>query len=206
MTALVLRSQLVMFGTLVFCTALMPGFLFSRDMGGVSNYGVQPLTVVPYSLGTVAAVWLLWLAGTRALTLHPRRVGLLARAAAICLAVNLATTYPYKSSPSWAMVHSWTAIGLALVEFLGGLALSSVAVRGGIRWVARVLLVIGFSCLVLTYVGRLHVLFVAEVTTAAAFGLALYAAAPALTERQVERAAADPPSPLLPGQLARELD
>ena len=115
------------------------------------------------------------------------------RVACVCHVVNLLTTYPYKSSPTWAMVHSWTAISLALVEFAGGVLLLCSVARSAQRLVASALLVVGFSCLVLTYVGRLHVLFAAEVTTAAGFGLALVVAVRALPGTSA--AAAAPTTP-----------
>lgn len=181
--SLVMRSQLVMFGSVAVCTALMPGFLFSRDMGGVSNYGVHAETVLPFTVGTLAGAWLLWRAAARSRPLGRSKFALVSRSAAICLLVNLLTTYPYKSSVMWATVHSWTAITLAVVEFVGGVLVLSAVDPGHLRRVASALLVAGFTCLVLTYVGRLHVLFVAEVTTAAAFGLALHTAAGALRAR-----------------------
>lgn len=193
---LVIRSQLVLFGSLAVCVALLPGFLFSRDMGGVSNYGVQQATVVPYTAGTLLAVWLMWRAASllRALP-RARTVVAVTRAACVCLLVNLLTTYPYKSGPTWATLHTWTAIALALVEFLGGWLVLRTVAQPVWRATVVTLLVVGFTCLVLTYTGRLHVLFVAEVMTAAGFGLALIAAARALSR--------EPTDAVTPGQSVR---
>jgi hypothetical protein len=183
--ALVIRSQLVLFGSLAMCVALMPGFLFSRDMGGVSNYGVQAATVVPYSAGTLLAVCFLWRAAS---VLRPvrgtRTVVTVTRAACICLLVNLLTTYPYKSGETWATLHTCTAVALALVEFLGGCLVLRCLPQPVWRATAGTMLVVGFTCLVLNHVGRLHALFVAEVMTAAGFGLALVGAARGLSAVQ----------------------
>src|SRR5437762_574500 len=46
-----LASQISLYGFLTICTLLMPQFLFERDQGGISNFGIHSLTVVPYSLG-----------------------------------------------------------------------------------------------------------------------------------------------------------
>jgi hypothetical protein len=182
---LVLRSQLALLASLLICTALMPRFLFSRNMGGVSNYGTHLETVLPYTLGAVLGTWWLWqsAADLRAVPGADRLVTVM-RVVSLCLTVNLATTYTYRSGPVQATVHSWTAIALALAEFFGGiLLLRSIAGAPGTAWRAwaYLLLATGFCCLVLTYLGRLHVLFVAEVTTAGAFGLTLVRAVRAHT-------------------------
>jgi hypothetical protein len=184
-SVLVLRSQLVLLGSLLVCTAVMPRFLFSRNMGGVSNFGTHGETVVPYTLGTVAAVWLLWRSATQLrTTCGAGGVVKVTRVVSVCLLANLITTYAYRSGPTWAAVHSWTATALAVAEFGGGLLLLRWVSGGLCRTAASGFIVLGMACLVLTYLGRLHVLFVAEVTTATGFGLALVAAVRALDSRE----------------------
>jgi len=178
---LVLRAQVALFVALVICTAAMPRFLFSTDMGGVSNYGTHATTVVPYTAGYAAAVWLLWRAAATMGGL-PGAGGVVAatRVSCCCMAANLATTFAYRTGAMWATVHSWTAIALAVAEFVGGVVLLRAAPRRDWRVAGTALVVLGFACLVLTYAGRLHVLFVAEVATAAGFGVALIGAVRAL--------------------------
>jgi len=170
----------------------MPRFLFSTNMGGVSNYGVHLTTVVPYTIGVVGEVACLLRVhallrpGTQARVRAVRTVLLVTCGA---IAVNLLTTYPYKSSDLWAAVHSWSGITLAIVELVG----AAVLARGTTDRTARaafVLVCLGFLLLFLTYIGVLFILFVAEALTAAAFGLLLV---------RIVRTLAEPPGSLAAG-------
>lgn len=191
-----IRSQLVLLAAIVVCTALMPRFLFSTNMGGVSNYGVHLRTVVPYSLGVVGEVaCLLRVAALlraehAAGTARTLRTVLLVTCGAIML--NLITTYPYKLNEMWATVHSWSGIALAAVE-LGGAAVLVRLTTDRTAQVAFTLVVLGFALLALTYVGVLFILFVAESLTAAGSGLLIV---------RVVRAAAEPAG-LRPRRLKR---
>lgn len=172
-----LTAQLSVFGSLIVCSIILPGFLFSHNMGGVSNFAVHASTIAPYSVGVLVAAWLQWRgAGQLAEFRGARRLVVAARLASCGLVVNLLTTYPYKTGEAWATLHSYTAIALAVIEFGGGLVVAAVHLDRHARVVAVGLLVLGFAALFLTYIGRLHVLFLAEVTTAAGFGVALVAA------------------------------
>src|SRR5687768_5459989 len=84
--ALVLCSQLALAGALAVCVPLMPDFLFSSTMGGVSNYGVHARTVVPYSAGIVISAGLLLTAAARlTLTGTDRALALLCRVTGVVL-------------------------------------------------------------------------------------------------------------------------
>ena len=168
-------GQVVLLAAVVVCTALMPRFLFSTNMGGVSNYGVHATTVVPYTVGVLGEVACLlrvrallrpqWHARVRAV-----RAVLLVTCGAITL--NLLTTYPYKSGDVWAAVHGWSGIVLAIVELAGAAVLTHGATDRAAR-TAFALVCVGFVLLFLTYIGVLFILFVAEVLTAVGFGLIL---------------------------------
>lgn len=114
--------------------------------------------------------------------------------AAAVIILNLLTTYPYRTTATWALVHSRSGIALSLVELVGAglLARTKRNLLSGSGSV--IVVVVGFVLLVLTYVGRPHVLFVAEMVTAVGFGLLLVGAVRALP--------AAPPTPAPAGVSA----
>jgi hypothetical protein len=171
-------SQTVLFGSLLVCTALMPRFLFSRNMGGVSNYGVQPRTVAVYSAGVVVAAFLLLRAARASGQLaSPRLVAGSCRLIAALYLGDLCTTYPYKLNAVLASVHSWAAILLAVTEMVTGVLLVARAARCPAGYAALAVQTSAFVLLGLTYAGSIHVLFLAETIAAASFGLLLLLAA-----------------------------
>lgn len=174
-----LYSQLALLAALVICVPVLPRFLFSTNMGGVSNYGIHAETVIPYSLGILVASWLL-ARGSVALgrtTGQARALVTICRLTSLMYLVNLVTTYPYKVSHFWGLVHSTAAVALAATELSGTVVLATVVLRDALGYALLALESAGFGALAMTYFGQWHVLFVAEVTTGAAFGAILVRAA-----------------------------
>lgn len=172
-----LSSVAVLGVTLLGCVVLMPRFLFSTNMGGISNYGVHAATVAPYTLGVVAAALLLLRAAAQlAHSDGHSATAALCRLTAVCYLLDLVTTYPYRQGQAWAVLHTDTAILLAVVELLGAVALAWLIRDPLVRWLAVTVLA-GFTALSLTHFGWLHILFVAEVVTGGAYGVLLARAA-----------------------------
>lgn len=179
-------AQLPIFAGVAICTALMPRYLFSTDMGGVSNYGVFARTSVMYSAGVVLTSLLQWRATSPVET--PRQVRASAKIVSLGLLANLATTYRYHHGGLWEATHTTTAIALALLEVALGFHLAIRLARGPARAGSLGLLLTGFVGLALTYFGALHVLFVAELLTGVGFATALVAAMPSDAVRSTRSA------------------
>jgi hypothetical protein len=176
-SSLVLGSQLALAVALAVCIPLMPRFLFSSTMGGVSNYGVHARTVAPYSVGIAVSVWLLLKAsGQLELTGEDRVLARVCRIIGVLLLLNLLSTYPYQLSPAWELVHSLCAILLAIAELIGAVILAGM-LHDWSGYTVMAIAVGAFVVMALTQFGVLHVLFVAEVTAGVAFGILLVRAA-----------------------------
>lgn len=169
---LVLGSQLALVLTLALCLPLMPHFLFSTNMGGISNYGVHARTVVPYTAGITVSSLLLALAGRRLSRDGHRGLALICSTTGVLFAINVLSTYPYKLGPTWGLVHSVCAILLAVAELAGALAVARL-VDDRTSYAALAVTVAAFLVMTLSFFGTLHVLFAAEVLTGCAFGFLL---------------------------------
>ncbi len=172
-SSLVLFSQLALALALAVCIPLMPRFLFTGNMGGVSNFGVHAQTVAPYTAGMLTCAWFLLKASVRlAATGEDQVLATLCRITGVLLLLNLLSTYPYQVAVAWELVHSLCAILLAVAELLGAVTLARL-LRDRSGYTVLTIAVGAFVVMALTQFGVLHVLFVAEVTTGAAFGVLL---------------------------------
>ncbi len=169
---LVVGSQAVLGLTMLVCLALMPRFLFSSNMGGSSNYGVHARTVLPYTVGIVVSALLLLRAARVLIRQGNRRLGIVAGTSSVLILVDLLSTYPYKLSGTLSAVHYGCGVVLAVGELIGAIVVVRLQ-RDPAGHVAVAVMLAGFLALVLTFFGALHVLFAAELTTAAAFGAVL---------------------------------
>lgn len=170
---LVAAAYIVQAVAIFICTCLIPSYLFRADQGGISNFGTQAATVIPYSLAFIGGGLLLIAAGTKVNIKSAHSMG--ARTALLVVgALNIAvaiTTYTYKLSSELALLHQYSALALFLAElpiavWFAFSASGSATTR---RWF--VVFASGFGLAALTYFGLLHVLFVAEAVTAAGFAL-----------------------------------
>jgi hypothetical protein len=172
-SSLVLGSQLALALGLAVCIPLMPHFLFSSPMGGISNFGVQARTVAPYTAGMVLSAWLLLKASAQLALTDNDRLAMLCRITSALLLLNLLSTYPYRVAPAWELVHSLCAILLAVAELIGAVTLAGLLLRDRPGYTVMAVAVAAFVVMALTQFGVLHVLFVAEVTTGVAFAILL---------------------------------
>jgi uncharacterized membrane protein len=173
-TDYVLYSQLSLYVCILICLLIMPQFLFSHDQGGVSNYGIYAKTVFIYSLGFVAAAGLLLKASTllgksKRQRSHSRALRLLA----VLYIVNLVSTYPYKVDHVLDTVHIWAAVVLLSAEMVMGIWLTYQVANERIGYSWLLVQIVGFILLVLTFWGKIHLLFIGEVWPGVAFGALL---------------------------------
>jgi len=171
-TRLAVISQVGMYGLLFLCLVLKPHFLFERDEGGVSNFGLYKLTIVPYSLAFLIGGASLFLAARRLPSAIPMRV-LLSRTLtliSVLLLCVLVSTYTYKVSAPFDEFHIAASVTLFLVEMASGIWFG---VRYGRTTASLVILgvqCIGFVLSALTCFGVIDVLFVAQMITGIGFG------------------------------------
>lgn len=170
-------SQLSFFACLSICFITMPRFLLERNEGGVSNYGVHWQTVVPYTLAFLLCSMFLM----RAAFVLPRshsgklRVALLAVVGSLLLV--LCSTYPYKLDATFKNIHIAAGVELFCLEIMLAFWLALAFLRDGLGAAILAAQLAGFLLAALTLIGKVHLLFVAQMTTSLAFGLLLWRAA-----------------------------
>lgn len=182
-------SQLALVGFIGVCTLLMPHFLLEHNEGGVSNYGVNARTIVPYSLAFLLCAGLVLQAARSIRPPAPGRVLLHLRfvlhAYAGLMLLVLATTYPYKLNATLTDLHDLTAILSFWFETIASGWLFLAGVRGITTASLLAAQVVGFGLSLATLVGAIHLLFIAQMVSGLAFGLLLIITARELLNRHV---------------------
>jgi hypothetical protein len=168
-------SQLVLLIFLIVCTALLPGFLFSHNEGGMSNYGVHAKTIVPYTLGFLLCS--ICIGQAARLLPHTTKVLRIFRrdlyAAACLFLFVLITTYPYQINTLFGDLH--LAATIAIFWFQTGLAvwMTFIVLKDKLSLSIFALELVGFSLAFLTFLTIVHLLFVSQIITGATFGILL---------------------------------
>ena len=187
LVTLVLASQATFLGMLGLCVAISPAMVSHRDEGGISNFGVHAATVVPYSAAFLGSAVLLVAAGTRTPTRDAteRRFRAALRTLAVLLVAVLVSTYGYKRSATLHGVHIAVAVLATVVEMLLGVWLVVALERDGVSVVACAAQLAGFALAACALLTSLHLLFVAQLVTSAAFAVLLVRGAAAVAAREV---------------------
>lgn len=169
-------SQAVLGLCLLACVAIEPGYLFSLDQGGISNFATLGSTVVPFAAGFSAAAAGAVLAAMALPGAAPfaRFTQTLLRALAILYVLAFTTGFRYQETDLERTVHETAVISLFVFMLVATVALRLGPGRrdAGARpwsWVFGV----GFVLAALTYFGALHVLFTAQLVSGAAFAVLL---------------------------------
>jgi hypothetical protein len=173
---LVAAGQVAFVVLLGVCVARRPGLVAARNEGGVSNYGIHRMTVVPYSLAFASAAATLALAARR---LASGAVGLrrvLTVQAALLLATAV-TTYGYHHGVALKDVHFVVGAALLVFEGASGWWLWRASSRGVGATGSLVVLGAGLVACVLASVALWHVLFAGQVLVTAGDAPLLVAAA-----------------------------
>lgn len=170
-----LYAQLSLFVFILVCTLIIPHFLFERNEGGVSNYGIYARTVIPYSL----AYGLCAVLTIRSALLIPKTVPLYRQLKYMLLLLGflylivLLSTYPYKINHVFGIVHEYVDLLLFVFEIIAASWLAFILVRRARTIVLFAIQLAGTTLLLLTLIGSIHILFITEVLTGFAFGLLL---------------------------------
>lgn len=170
-----LISQLSLLLDLAICLILIPHYLFARNEGGMSNYGIHLRSVVPYSLGfLVAAYYVLKAALTiKARSVTLRRLRLLLVGYGIIFLLILITTYGYKTNTFLKDTHIVVTIITFWFELLSAIWLCKAFLSDKLN---ISLLVCQFIALIigsLTFFGAFHLLFTSQLITIITFGVIL---------------------------------
>lgn len=172
----ILLSQISMWAFLTLCTILMPHFLFERNEGGVSNYGVHALTIMPYSLAFgLGGLFMLAAAHSLSPAMKPsgREVRIVLSMLGCLLLLVLLTTYPYKISRLYDNLHIFTSILLFVTELLIAAWLVARLLSDRVNVMLFGLQIFGSLLSLFTLLGLLHVLFVSQFIVGLSFGVLL---------------------------------
>ena len=173
-TKLVVLSQITFLVLVGLCVTILPHFLFERNEGGLSNYGVHASTAVFYTLAFVlSAVFQLRAAYALPQAGDCRLLRAVFMITAYSLLLVLVTTYPYQRSIVYGNIHMAANIWIFCFEMLAGGWIALVFRRSVISILLLLLQLLAFVLVVLTFLGTIHLLFIAQILTAVSFGLLL---------------------------------
>jgi hypothetical protein len=183
-------GQIALGCLLALCVALDPSPVLAANEGGVSNFGVRAVTVVPYTVAFASSASGLWLAG-RALGPGEPRIARLGRSlqwVGVAFALVLVSTYPYKLDDALNKLHLALAVLLFVGELVVVYEVELVSRRSALRLLLCSLWAAGFVLGAVTLVGALHVLFVAQITMEVGFALLVASGLADLAPRRAEPA------------------
>lgn len=165
-------GQIILATCLVICTVLAPGYFFSTNQGGISNYGTNNQTVGLFITGfTAAAVGAVAAASRlRAATMQLRQLRNYLFILAILYILVMLSTFSYKQNDDYRQLHEH--VSLALFAYMAFMAVRLRLQSGADRHIAAAfgIFLLGLLLGLATLLGPLHTLFTAQVVSAAAFG------------------------------------
>ncbi len=184
-TRYIIFSQVSLFAFIALCTILMPHFLFERNEGGASNYGLHSRTIIPYSLANGLAGLGLILAAFR--TPRTPKIQLILKISASVFGalylIILVSTRDYKVSHLYNLVHVDSTLVLFIFETALAIFLVSRCVRSLKSRLFFLVQFAGFIVLLLTLFNQIHLLFIGETLTSLGFALLYTAAFSELTKQ-----------------------
>lgn len=165
-------SQILLLAGTLLSVALRPEFFFSLDQGGVSNYGVMPLTIFPYTLAMLGCGYFMMRSAFALSSDTPqlRDAGRIIFVVGLFYIFMLISTYPYQQSLALTYIHQIISIMMVLILLLSGLWMhvqlgrSNASSRGDI-----VVLIGGFLLGFLTFIDVVRLLFAAQIFFAVGF-------------------------------------
>ncbi len=166
-------SQICLYGFLTVCTLLLPHFLFERNEGGVSNFGVHAVTAIPYSLafGLGGIYMLRAAAALPSDTRSKNTLRYVLTALGVLMLLVLATTYPYKVNSLFDNFHIAVSELYFFAEFTAGIWFAAYLSRNTINFLLMGLQIIGLLLALFTLLGLLHILFLSQIMAGGAFAI-----------------------------------
>jgi hypothetical protein len=170
-TRLVVYSQIAFLICIGLCVIILPHYVFERDEGGMSNYGVHASTVVFYTLAfTLSSVLLLLARRALPASSSNQPLRLLFLVIAYSLLLELLSTYYYQHGTFYDQAHLFVNIWLAVIEFIAGAWIALFWRRNTLNLFLAMLLLFSTILLVLVFMGRLHILFLTQLLSTVTFG------------------------------------
>jgi hypothetical protein len=156
---------------IVICVVIHPGFVLKRNEGGMSNYGVHLETALPYTLALLGLAAFSWRAAALLRRDGPsvRRLRRILNAYGVIVFIMLLSTYVYTRNLTLRDFHFGFGTVLILFEVASSLWMFRLCRRSLFDDVFLFMQLAGSILCLLTIVGELHVLFFAEMLTAAGF-------------------------------------
>ncbi len=157
------------------CIALHPGLVLKWNEAGFSNYGIHIETAIPYSIAFLGCAFFAARAARLLVELRSsaRHFAVVLAMYAVLMFCSLVSTYGYTLNHFLKDIH--TVVGIVTMLFE---PLASLWMYRRLRKTAwtRTLLILesaGLAAAAIDYFAILHVLFLAQVVTAFAFGALL---------------------------------
>lgn len=157
------------------CTVLLPHYLFEKNEGGISNFGVRSLTAIPYSLAFGLA-GIFTLQGVKKLqtkTGVQRKLKVALAVLGFMYLAVLVSTFPYKVNGAFNDLHQAVSVLFIILELLLGVWFAFMVHRNVWTYFLLAALIIGFILATLTHFNLIHVLFIAELLIGLSFGALL---------------------------------
>jgi hypothetical protein len=169
------KSQLSLAFFSIVCVALHPGFVLKGNEGGFSNYGIHIKTAIPYSIAFLLAAFYALKAGRELASSDPsvRLLRRLLMTYSALMVLALVSTYGYTLNGTLKDFHF--VIGGAVMVFEPVASAWLYAHLRGIKWdgLLFAIEIAGLTLGMIDFFDVLHVLFLAQVLMAAAFGFLL---------------------------------
>jgi hypothetical protein len=160
-------GQLLFLTGIGICLIIDPSYLLQVDQGGVSNYGTQLDTLIPYFAGISAAAVTTLMAARRRY-LDDNFAGYL-RYLGWIYAVSAVTTLPYQLNETLRLIHELSTVALFLYGTAGAVWLFTRLDRSASLWGAVSLLMLGFTITLDNYFGGVTLLLLGELFSLVGF-------------------------------------
>lgn len=165
-------SQLNLAFWILVCTVLAPQFFLSFDQGGISNYGVIPLTIAPYSLGFLGCSYFMYRCA-RALPAgiqQGNRLRFVIKLVAIFFLLMLISTYTYQLTPMLSHMHQTISITTVIFQLAVGAWFVDLSGKDRVSIGFFITQSLGFFIGLLTFFAVINLLFIAQITIGIGFG------------------------------------
>lgn len=167
-----LGAQVIFIAGLAVCVGIAPSYVLGANQSGVSNYGSDGRTVVPFTVSFAGNAALIAAAAASvpvAMTVATWLRALLSILAVLLVAV-LVTAWIYKHSEALRELHFASAITLLSYESVLGLWLLVAVGASWIGWLLWAAMLIADAVCVLAVLRIFEKLFIGQVVASLAFG------------------------------------
>ena len=173
----VLASQAIFAGGLVVCVAVAPSYVFGANQGGISNYGTDGRTIVPFAVAFAGNAALTAAAAASVPTMSEAAwLRALLSLLAVLLLALLVSAGVYKRSQLLRKLHFGIGIGLIAYETLFGLWLLLFVGAAWFGWLLWGLMLLADILCILAVLRIVEKLFIGQVAASFAFGVLLLVA------------------------------